>query len=88
MAPTIALSQKKPLSESVSETAMNSLWRDAARNEAGYPARWTYDHGVVLKGIEGVWLSTGDGKYFKYIQQGMDHFVNDDGTIRTYRLDE
>ncbi len=78
--------QTTPLSERMAATAMNSLWRDATKNESGKPAKWTYDHGVVLKGIEGVWLSTGDGKYFSYIQQGIDHFVNDDGTIRTYAL--
>ena len=78
--------QTAPLSERMAATAMNGLYRDAARNESGTPARWTYDHGVVLKGIEAVWLSTGDGKYFKFIQQGIDHFVNDDGTIRTYNL--
>jgi unsaturated rhamnogalacturonyl hydrolase len=80
--------QTAPLSERMAATAMNSLYRNAARNESGTPARWTYDHGVVMKGIEAVWLSTGDGKYFSYIQQGIDHFVNDDGTIRTYNLAE
>jgi unsaturated rhamnogalacturonyl hydrolase len=47
--------QTKPISEQVAATAMNALWRDAAKNESGYPARWTYDHGLVLKGIERVW---------------------------------
>jgi len=72
----------------MADTAMNRLWRDAGKNESGQPAKWTYDHGVVLKGIEGIWRSTGDGKYFRYIQQSMDQFVNSDGTIRTYTLDD
>jgi unsaturated rhamnogalacturonyl hydrolase len=54
----------------------------------GAPQKWNYDQGVVLKGMEGIWLQTGDGRYFNYIQKSMDRFVNDDGTIRTYRLDE
>ncbi len=87
--PNIAtLSQIKTLSEGMADTAMNRLWRDAGKNESGQPAKWTYDHGVVLKGIEGIWRSTGDGKYFRYIQQSMDQFVNSDGTIRTYTLDD
>ena len=69
-------------------TAMNTLWRDAAKNESGTPAKWTYDHGLVLKGIEGVWRATGDGRYFNHIKQGMDEYVNADGTIRTYKLDD
>ena len=67
---------------------MTALWRDASKKEAGQPSRWTYDHGLVLKGIEGVWLSTGDGEYFRFIQKSMDHFVGNDGSIRTYNPDD
>lgn len=80
--------QAPPLSERMAATAMNKLWQNAAGSESGIPPRWTYDHGVVLKGLEAVWYATGNGKYFNHIRQGMDHYVNADGTIRTYRLDE
>jgi len=85
---TPARGQTKPVSERMAATAMNTLWRDAAKNESGTPAKWTYDHGLVLKGIEGVWRATGDGRYFNHIKQGMDEYVNADGTIRTYKLDD
>jgi unsaturated rhamnogalacturonyl hydrolase len=74
-----------PLSERMAATAMHSLWRDAANKEAGRPAKWTYELGVLLKGIEGVWYATGDGRYFRHIQEQLDHWVQPDGTIRTYR---
>ncbi len=80
--------QTKPISEQAAATAITALWRDAAKNESGYPAKWTYDHGLVLKGIERVWLNTGDKQYLDFIQRSMDHFVTDDGSIRTYSLDE
>jgi len=80
--------QSQPLSQRVANTAMTALWRDAAKKEDGYPSRWTYDHGLVLKGIEGVWLSSGYGDYFRFIQKSMDHFVGNDGSIRTYQLDD
>ena len=78
----------KPVSEQAAATAMTALWRDAAKNESGYPAKWTYDHGLVLKGIERVWLNTNDKQYFDFIQRSMDHFVANDGSIRTYTIDE
>jgi len=81
-------SQPKPLSERVANTAMTALWRDPAKGETGKPARWTYEFGVALKGIERVWQRTHDEKYLKFIQQGMDNFVNADGTIRTYKIDD
>jgi len=83
-----AAAQSKPISEQAAATAMTVLWRDAAKNESGYPAKWTYDHGLVLKGIERVWINTGDKQYFDFIQRSMDHFVANDGSIRTYSLDE
>ena len=78
-----AAAQSKPISEQAAATAMTALWR-----ESGYPAKWTYDHGLVLKGIERVWINTGDKQYFDFIKRSMDHFVADDGTIRTYSQDE
>lgn len=67
---------------------MTALWRDPAKNETGYPAKWTYDHGLVLKGIERVWSNTGNKDYLDFIQRNMDHFVADDGSIRTYSRDD
>ena len=85
---TTAFGQTAPLSERMADTAMNTLWRDATKNESGIPAKWTYDHGLVLKGIEGVWHATGDDRYFNYIKQSMDQYINADGTIKTYKLDD
>jgi len=50
------------------------------------PASWNYELGVVLKGIEQLWRQTDDKKYFTYLKNNIDHFVQDDGTIRTYDL--
>ena len=75
--------QTKPLSEQAAATAMTALWRNS-----GYPAKWTYDHGLVLKGIERVYAATNDKQYLDFIQRSIDHFVSDDGSIRTYKLDD
>jgi unsaturated rhamnogalacturonyl hydrolase len=85
---TAVSGQTTPWSERLAATAMTRLWPDPGGQNGGRPARWTYELGVVLKGEEAVWLRTGDGKYFRDIQQSMDRFIEDDGTIRTYRSDE
>lgn len=79
--------QSSSWSERMAATVMK-LWKDSWSNDPARPERWSYEQGVALKGIESVWLNTGDGRYFNFIQQSLDRFVNDDGTIRTYRLDE
>jgi rhamnogalacturonyl hydrolase YesR len=52
------------------------------------PASWEYDQAVVLKGIEQLWRQTGDKRYFDYIKKMIDLFVQEDGTIRTYDLNQ
>ena len=49
---------------------------------------WSYESGVVLKGIEQVWLDTGNKKYFEYIKRNVEQFVKPDGDIRTYNLQD
>src|SRR5687767_12278029 len=80
-----AFSQSKPASERMAATVMD-IWADSLWT--GRPFKWSYDQGVLLEGISAIWQRTGDGKYFHYIKKSMDHFVQPDGTIRTYELDK
>lgn len=79
-----SFAQNKPISERMAATVMD-IWADSLWT--GRPFKWTYDQGVILEGIAAVWHRTGDPKYFNYIKKGMDHFVQADGTIRTYNSD-
>ncbi len=49
---------------------------------------WNYQWGLVLTGFEQVWRATDEQKYFDYIKHNIDAFVQADGTIRGYRVDE
>ncbi len=71
-------------SEKMAITLMN-IWKDSLFTDPAKPAKWTYDQAVILKGIEGLWLKTGDPKYFNYMQKCIDFFVNESGEIRTYK---
>lgn len=79
--------QEKKYSELMTQTAMR-LWPDAFTLEKNQPAKWSYDLGVILKGAEGVWKSTADKQYFDYIQHKMDHYVQEDGTINAYQMED
>ena len=52
------------------------------------PASWNYEEAVVLRGFEKIWRQTGDQKYVDYIKKIIDPFINADGSIRTYELNE
>ena len=74
-------------SEKMAATAMDRLWVDSP-NGRGVPPRWVYDYGVVLNGMKTLWYATGDKRYFDLIKKGVDAFVNDDGSIKTYKVDD
>lgn len=86
IASTMSASAQENLGEQMALTATN-IWKDSFSMDSK-PAKWTYDEGVVLKGVEGVWNKTGEGRWFKYIQQAMDFFVDKNGNIKTYRADD
>ena len=82
-----AFGQSTPVSHRLADTAMNRIWVDA-RNQPGIPPRWTYEQGVVLKAIEQMWYATGDPKYFRHIQKGMDYWIDENGNHKDYKPDE
>src|SRR5213080_2905288 len=82
-----ATAQTPSWSERMAATAM-TLWANSLETDPAKTEKWSYEQGVLLKGIEDVWLNTADGKYFTFIQHSIDRFVNDDGTLKTYRLDD
>lgn len=49
---------------------------------------WHYEIGVMLKGFNELYERTGEEKYWDYIKMNMDRFVEEDGGIRTYTIEE
>ncbi|MEE4310236.1 MAG: glycoside hydrolase family 88 protein [candidate division KSB1 bacterium] len=50
--------------------------------------KWEYTQGLVLKAIWGVWETTGDSVYFKYVKAYYDQFVDDNGDIMLYKMED
>lgn len=73
-------------SEKMASTA-RTLWKDPHITGKASFSKWSYDEGVLLKGMKGLWKLTGNGDYFRYIRHSMDCFVNRDGTIKGYQAD-
>jgi unsaturated rhamnogalacturonyl hydrolase len=86
MCAVAATAQGERLSVRMADSVM-ARWPEGPV-EQNKPVRWHYDMGVILKGFEGIWMSTGEGKYFDYVRRSIDRFVADDGTIRTYKVED
>jgi rhamnogalacturonyl hydrolase YesR len=99
---SIIYGQKKTYSEAIASTIMQQypdsivikknvahmMQDNQGTDPDKRPASWEYDQAVVLKGIEQLWRQTGDKRYFDYIKKMIDLFVQEDGSIRTYDLNQ
>ncbi len=47
--------------------------------------KWTYEQGVMLEAMRQMWIKSGDQKYFNFIKDNIDQYVQDNGKIRTYK---
>jgi len=83
---TFGQQSKKEWSVRMTDQAMQT-WPDVIVKDGDGDPKWSYDMGLLLKGVENVWEATGNGKYFHYIQHIMDRFVREDGTIKDYEMD-
>jgi unsaturated rhamnogalacturonyl hydrolase len=85
--------QKKSWGERMAETVMKTypdsiVVKKSGEAVAKRPARWDYEQGVVLKGFDQLWKQTDNRVYFDYMKKILDQFVEPDGSIRTYDLQE
>lgn len=51
-------------------------------------AKWNYQTGLFLKSLLDIYNHTGEQKYFDYTKKVIDSFLNNDGTIKTYKMDD
>lgn len=50
-------------------------------------ASWNYDHGLQVMAIQKAGEATGEARYLRFVSDWIDHFVQPDGSIRTYHID-
>jgi unsaturated rhamnogalacturonyl hydrolase len=50
--------------------------------------RWHYEVGTMLVGFQQLYEATGDERYYEFIKRNIDEFIQEDGSIRTYTVDE
>jgi len=51
----------------------------------GKPASWNYIDGCMLTALMEMESLTGDRRYFDFVKSCIDHFVGEDGSIRTFK---
>ncbi len=57
------------------------------RMRQGRPANWNYIDGCMMTALLSMTEITGDRRYFDFAESFIDAFVNDDGSIRTFKAE-
>ncbi len=76
-----------PWSQRAANAAI-ARWPNGHTARPGAPLVWAYELGTLLRGMDSVWLSTADPRYFNYIKSSVDALVASDGSIPTLKPEE
>jgi unsaturated rhamnogalacturonyl hydrolase len=76
-----------PWSQRAANAAI-ARWPDGHIAPVGAPSIWNYELGTLLEGMDSVWLSTADPRYFNYIQKSVDALLAPDSSIPTLKPEE
>jgi len=50
--------------------------------------RWNYEQGVMYEAFFQMWLHTKNSAWLEYNKKNLDYYIEPDGTIRTYKLED
>ena len=50
--------------------------------------RWNYEQGLMLEAFCQMWFHTRERKYFDFVKGNMDRYVGENGSIRTYNVND
>ena len=51
-------------------------------------ASWNYEHGLQVMAIQKVGEATGESRYLRFVSDWVDYFIQPDGSIHTYRMED
>ena len=61
----------------------------AVTYDTGSPnPRWNYEQGLMLVALRAKWKASGDRRYFDFIKGNIDQYVEESGSIKTYKYDD
>jgi unsaturated rhamnogalacturonyl hydrolase len=86
-ATTDASLENRPWSQSAADSTI-ARWPQGRFVSPGNRWAWNYELGILLEGMDAVWLNTADPRYFSYLKNAVDPFVGPDGAIATWKPEE
>ena len=81
----IEIPSTEPWAERIADSFIARHPGAVTYDSASPKQNWNYEQGLILEAFHQLWLKTGDQKYYNFISENMDHYVEADGSIKTYK---
>ncbi len=85
-APDEQSGQEKPWSVRIAESFLVTHPDSIVYPTEEKSRKWNYEQGVMMEAFYRMWEHTGDSQYVHYIRKNLDYYIEEDGTIRTYKM--
>jgi unsaturated rhamnogalacturonyl hydrolase len=59
------------------------IYRDQSNSK-----KWNYEQGLILDAFFQIWNHTKSNEYLNYIKKNLDYYVDNDGHIKTYKIED
>ena len=50
--------------------------------------KWNYEQGLILEAFYQIWNHSGNNEYLNYIKKNLDYYIEGNGNIKTYKIDD
>ena len=57
--------------------------------DSGSPSeKWNYEQGLMIVALNQLYLISGDKKYFDFAQNNLEQYIDENGKIKTYEMED
>jgi unsaturated rhamnogalacturonyl hydrolase len=85
---SLAVSLQWPWSQRIAQSFLMRHPGAVTYDSLSPSEKWNYEQGLMLEALHQMWLFTKDQRYFDFIRRNIDQYVDESGTIKTYKYDD
>jgi unsaturated rhamnogalacturonyl hydrolase len=78
----------RPWSARIAESFIQRHPGGITSDSASPNQKWNYEQGLMLEAFHQMWLYSHDRKYLNFIEENMDRYIGEDGSIRSYKYSD
>lgn len=74
--------------ERMADSEIHRIGKSLEYDKKNPDAKWNYQTGLFLKALLDLWKQTGKSKYYEYTKVVIDSYIDDNGNIKKYKMED